>query len=71
MGEIKDKWRGFKEVLGVGSSEEPEEDTGIIDIDMKENTEEAESSTPSFFKKPKQEKNQKKKQRILLLIKVL
>ena len=60
---LKNKFRSFKEILGMGENEESGEDTGIIDIDIQkeENTKEKEISS-NLFKKQKQEKKVKEKE---------
>ncbi|WP_300358073.1 cell division protein SepF [Fusobacterium sp.] len=60
------KFKSFKEILGMGEGEDTSENTGIIDIDIQKNAEEETKqteATPSLFKKSKQEKKVKEKER--------
>lgn len=60
------KFRSFKEILGMGEGEDTAENTGIIDIDIQKNAEEETKqaeATPGLFKKSKQEKKVKEKEK--------
>ena len=62
---LKNKFRSFKEILGMGETEENAEDTGIIDIDIqKEEAGKEKEATANLFKKSKQEKKVKEKEKV-------
>lgn len=62
---LKNKFRSFKEILGMGETEENTDDTGIIDIDIqKDETEKEKEATANLFKKSKQEKKVKEKEKV-------
>ena len=62
---LKNKFRSFKEILGMGETEENTDDTGIIDIDIqKDEAEKEKEATANLFKKSKQEKKVKEKEKV-------